>query len=130
MSPSDATRNLTVTFLNFTTQTLTLQLEALDQGTWLDGMSPPKTIGPASVGSPSTAGFASEPGGFMTGIQGAVVYVFEDGQTVLRINIDDPYHGSNKCSVPISGPEASQYAANYSGGDGDNADVTVSLTTA
>ena len=113
-------RSTTVKLQNTTDFTLTLINAELDHGIWSQNQYPPRTIGPKSEGS-----WMSESDGFMTGTEGSVTYQLSDSKGNVYIEWDNPYIGSNsyKHTAP-AGFEISQ-----SGGSGDNAVVTFTLST-
>ena len=115
-----ASRSTLIKIQNNTNATLTRTSASLSAGEWTENMYPPDTIS-----ANGTATFQAESDGFATGDQGSVNYqVGSAGQ--LQINFDDPFSGSNGYSV--SAP--SGYSASYTGGDGNNGAIVVTLTPA
>ena len=99
----------------------------LDHGEWTRNMLPPEKIGAGALRSPTTATWASESDGFMTGTEGSVVYELGDDPSTsgtVRFDWNNPYIGSNGYRVGLSGALAGKLRADYEGGSGDNATVS------
>lgn len=113
-------RSTTVTLQNTTSDTLTLTNAHLDGGIWSQNQYPPATISGDSKGT-----WMSESDGFMTGTQGSVTYQLPESQGSIYIEWDNPYVGGN--SYKHTAPAG--FEINQSGGSGDNAVVTFTLST-
>jgi len=116
-----ASRSTNVTLINNTDLTLILTQATLSHGVWSDGLYPPEKIAPHSKGN-----WQSESDGFMTGTEGTVTYTVENGTGNVVIHWDNPYAGGNGYSS--SAPNG--YEISQSGGSGNNAVVTFTLSPA
>ncbi|SCZ29366.1 aegerolysin family protein [Afifella marina] len=125
-----AARSTLVQFQNGTNAFLTRQSWNLAHGIWTEDMLPPEQIGAGSAAQPLTVSWESESDGFMTGTEGSVTYLLQDGQTTLYVYWDNPFVGSNGYDIKLDGPLSSDYSVDHSGGSGDNATVTFSLKAA
>jgi hypothetical protein len=114
-----ASRSATVTFINNTDLTLNLINAKLSHGVWTTNLYPPENIA-----AHSKATWESESDGFMTGTEGTVTYSGSAGNNT--VSWDVPYAGSN--SYGSGAP--SGYTLTHSGGSGDNASVTFTLSVA
>ncbi|KAH6949181.1 hypothetical protein DER45DRAFT_580788 [Fusarium avenaceum] len=115
MSPA---RSVYVTIVNQTDLELMLLSSDLDDGEWSDNLTPPTVI-PAG----QTVNFQAESDGIMTGVQGSVRYDSSAGH--FSFDFDDPYSGSNSYNEKAPGG----YSIDRSGGGGDNANVTWTITS-
>lgn len=125
-----ADRSTCIIFQNATPVTLTRSSEKLDHGTWSDNLLPPDVIGGGLPNIPNPATWQSESQGLATGTQGETVYLLPDLETTLTIDWDNPYWGSNANQATMTGPSAGLYTCTVTGGDGDNATVTVAFSLA
>ena len=113
-------RSTKVTLQNKTEGLLVLNSSSLSHGEW--ETAPPSLITPASEAS-----WQNDSDGFLTGDQGMAGFALVSGSASkgqVAVNWDNPYSGSNSYSVAC--PPG--YEIEYSGGDGNNAAITVSLT--
>ena len=115
-----AQRSVQVTFNNQTSQALELNSANLAHGIW--GSQPPQTIPPNS-----SANWESESQGFMTGVQGDVIYSFQNASsTLVTLNWDNPFVGSGTYTGNGTNPS---YSVNPDlVQDGNNASVIYTLT--
>lgn len=111
-----AARSVVITVQNNTDSELIRSYYSLSGGIW--DVVPPEKIAPGKPGV-----FESESDGFLTGTEGEADYTI-DREGTVKFFWDDPYAGSNKYSYQA--PKG--YAVEISGGDGDNANVTFTLT--
>lgn len=123
-----AARSVNVTFRNYVDTALALKEAHLDHGIWTPGYLPLENIGAGSQSKPTATVFAAESQGFMTGVEGYVVYWLADGKFALKLYFDNPYAGGDSYGVSLDGPLADEYQGAYTGGEGDNATVTMTLT--
>lgn len=114
-----ASRSVQILFNNNTNSALTLQSATLQHGVWTQNDTPPATIAAGAQNVP----FGSESDGTATGTQGTVVYQMGTVGTVT-LNWDDPFSGSNSYSSSV--PPG--FACPFIGGDGNNANVTFTLS--
>ncbi|MFH8409250.1 Crystal protein ET79 [Streptomyces sp. NPDC018019] len=115
-----AARSVGVAFTNNTSQHLTRISSGLPHGCWSDNGLPQDYVA-RSV----TATWKSESCGFATGTEGYTTYRITgtwDQDVTIRWN--NPYAGSNSYSCQAPGG----YQCTWSGGGGNNATVTFSLT--
>ncbi|MFZ0845350.1 MAG: Crystal protein ET79 [Pseudolabrys sp.] len=112
-----------VTLENKTDGLLVLNASGLSHGVW-------ETAPPSFIDSASTGSWENDSDGFMTGDQGMAAYALVAGpgkpvnKGQVSVNWDNPYAGTNSYSV--SCPPG--YDIKYTGGDGGNASVKVTLT--
>jgi hypothetical protein len=116
-----ASRSVTVTFNNNTSQSFVLSNAALQGGAWSQNMYPPRQLAPGQ-----TVTWESESNGFATGTQGIVTYSAQGGAGQAVVSWDDPFSGDNAYTQLATGP----YQIVRSGGDGNNANVTFTLSPA
>ncbi|KAA6222247.1 Crystal protein ET79 [Streptomyces albofaciens JCM 4342] len=115
-----AARSVGVAFTNSTSQHLTRVSSGLAHGCWSDNGLPQDYVA-RSV----TATWKSESCGFATGTEGHTTYRItgtSDQEVTIRWN--NPYAGSNSYSCQAPGG----YQCTWSGGGGNNATVSFSLT--
>ncbi|WP_395844821.1 aegerolysin family protein [Cystobacter fuscus] len=117
-----ASRSVTVTFTNNTSQALVLANAALQGGTWSQNMYPPSQINPGQKVT-----WESESNGFATGTQGTVTYNVQNGAGQAMMSWNDPFSGSNAYTQSATGPYR---ISPPSGGDGNNANVAFTLSPA
>jgi hypothetical protein len=118
-------RTVTVTFCNMTLSTLYKLNSSLYSGEW---EAPPsdKITSPYFVPSGSPWIWKSVSAGVATGTDGAAIYQIDDGPGRLLMFWDNPFVGSNSYSAQIIG--CAGFNLKYSGGGGDDALVTFTLT--
>jgi hypothetical protein len=115
-----AQRSVQVTFNNQTSQVLQLNSANLAHGIW--GIPPP----PIVVANSSVT-WESESQGFMTGVQGDVIYSFQSqSSTLVTLNWDNPFVGSSVYTGTVNNPSYS--VATDIVQDGNNASVIYTLT--
>ncbi|GGX14637.1 aegerolysin family protein [Aquimarina muelleri] len=112
-------RSTTVKLQNTTSDLIKLTDASLSHGVWSSNQYPPSTISANSDGS-----WMSESDGFMTGTEGTVTYQLPNGIGSIVITWDNPYVGSNSYSMKAP----AGFEINKSGGSGDNAVVTFTLS--
>jgi uncharacterized protein (DUF2147 family) len=125
-----ASRSTTVIVRNQSNAALVRTSWELAHGIWSNDQLPPEQIAAGTPAAPGTATWESESQGFATGTEGQAVYTFPDGNTTVTIYWDNPYSGSNAYRITFSGPGAGSYRGSYTGGDGDNATVTFTISAA
>ncbi|QRV32440.1 Crystal protein ET79 (plasmid) [Streptomyces californicus] len=115
---AQAARSTHVTLNNNSGALLSRTDARLSWGIWSDNQLPAVNINPGNRSS-----WQSESDGFMTGTQGSVTYVVSTGGHVT-VKWNNPYAGSNKyeCIAPAN------RTCSYSGGSGDNATVSFTLS--
>ena len=113
-------RSATIKLQNKTKSKLSLTGAKLSHGVWSENQYPPESIEAGGSGT-----WESESDGFMTGTQGSASYHLVDSGTVT-VSWDNPYAGSN--SYSDSAPKG--FTISRTGGSGDNAVVTFTLTPA
>lgn len=92
-------------------------------------MYPPETIGAGSLSRPTTATWASESDGMMTGTEGQATYIIEAGEnTTVTCKWDNPYVGGNSYGCTTS--DSSKYTAGHDeSSGGNNATVVMHVKT-
>lgn len=125
-----AARSTNVIFINESGAALVRSFWNLSHGIWSQDVLPPEQIAAGTPTNPATATWESESQGFATGTEGQAAYTFPDGQTTVAIYWDNPYSGSNGYGITFSGPDAGSYQGSYTGGEGDNATVTFTISAA
>jgi hypothetical protein len=125
-----AARSVKITVENWTGRTWTKQALSLPGGIWMNngGLVPPDVLPKVSLSPdgdpvPGVTEFGSESEGFMTGTEGSVTYVNEQGGSLL-IGWNNPYIGGN--GFGAQAPEGFVASLGVTT-PGDNADITVSL---
>lgn len=116
-----ASRNVNVCFDNQTDVPIYRKTFGLVHGIWIRDIVPPEYIAKKQQGY-----WGSESDGLMTGTEGYAEYYVasRDSQGVVRVTWDNPWGGRN--SYDQSAPRG--YNISRSGGEGDNASVTFTLT--
>ena len=106
-----ASRSVTVVIKNATfSDDMTLLSSSLSHGEW--DVQPPAVIAPGLV-----AAWTSQSDGFMTGTQGKAQFrVGNNPSSILTLNWDNPYVGSNSYNAAVPPP----FFTEYHGGPGDN----------
>lgn len=115
-----AARSTLIRLENKTSLPLNRTSVKLPHGAWTENSYPPEKIPPGKGGV-----FQAESDGFMTGDEGTVIYYLV-GEGMVTIGWDNPFVGSN--SYTQSAPKS--FSISHSGGSGDNAEVTFTLTSA
>ncbi|MFD8979027.1 Crystal protein ET79 [Streptomyces sp. NPDC059564] len=112
-------RSTAVALTNSTTQHLTRLRSGLDHGCWSTNSLPPDYIARGVATS-----WTSESCGFATGTQGHTTYKITGTNDEVTLRWDNPFSGSNSysCDAP------SGYSCNWSGGSGNNASVSFTLS--
>ncbi|MFF4498072.1 Crystal protein ET79 [Streptomyces sp. NPDC001546] len=116
---ASSARSTDVVFSNSTSQHLTRVSSSLPHGCWNNDALPPDYIAKGI-----TTSWGSRSCGMLTGTEGYTTYrVTATGQQI-KIHWNNPYAGSNSyaCEVPAG------YSCSRSGGGGDNATATFTLT--
>jgi len=118
-----AARSVWVIIRNNSKYQLTAPQYYLTSGVW--------TVRPNPVIQPGQeSGFGSESNGFMTGTHGSVTYSVSNNQQ-LSFTWTNPYVGSNSYSTSLSGyPSLGKIYVTRSGGSGNNAVVTITISNA
>ena len=114
-----AARSTNITIVNNTTLDLILESASVIDGIWSPGSYPQSPIAAGTKGS-----WQSESDGVMTGTEGNVTYHFQIPAGPVYINWDNPYVGNNGYSIITP----AGYTLQQTGGDGDNATVTFTLS--
>lgn len=112
-----AARSTTVTFINNTNFNLSLSQANLSHGSW-------GTFPPSSIPAHSRVNWESVSDGVGTGTEGIATYLIGSGDGSVTTQWDNPFVGSNSYKCYTS----SGYSISYSGGSGDNANVTFTLS--
>ncbi|MCX5148897.1 Crystal protein ET79 [Streptomyces sp. NPDC048550] len=116
---ASSARSTDVVFSNSTSQQLTRVSSSLPHGCWNNDSLPPDYIAKGI-----TASWGSRSCGMLTGTEGYTTYRVTATGEQIKIHWNNPYTGSNSynCDVP------SGYTCSRSGGGGDNATVSFTLT--
>ncbi|MFJ1753819.1 aegerolysin family protein [Kitasatospora sp. NPDC088134] len=119
-------RSTAVSLVNTTKLNLQLAGTSLSHGCWDNN----NNIPPSSIPYDHTSSWGSHSCGFMTGTQGEARYtgVNFQGSAVLNVTVawNNPFSGSNTYSCTTSDP--AHYKCATSGGSGNNASVTFTLS--
>ncbi|MNG55987.1 hypothetical protein D3C79_140590 [compost metagenome] len=128
-----ASRSVKVTLENDTAYNLLLVNKSLSHGEWTDFRQPPEEIL-----SGDTADWQSESAGILTGTEGKVTYRIDMNEYAHSSNPpeaiitwDDPYSGSNGCSMPLQGEGSDRFTATVPEKatiSGDNATMNFKLS--
>ncbi|KAF4251478.1 hypothetical protein CNMCM8980_006751 [Aspergillus fumigatiaffinis] len=117
-----AARSVDVTMVNFTSNDLERDSVSMEHGIVTPDHPPPEKIE-----AEDSKAFRVESQGMMTGVEGTIKYNIGDGSAKVVIYVDNPYVGSNSYNVYTEGSSKDKYTCDRTGGDGDNASISVKL---
>lgn len=120
IEPAAAARQVSITFNNFSSSALHLRGSSLAHGIFNPG--PPETIYAGT-----SASWQAESSGVLTGTEGSVWYVPEDGQTEFELYWDNPAVGSNSYSSSVKNGNSEVWSLSNAGTSGNSSSVTYSL---
>jgi hypothetical protein len=113
----NSSRSVAIVVVNNTTSPLGCSTAVLDGGEWA---SYPPDATPAGA----SARWRTQSNGFATGTEGRVTLAVGSSSSTVTINWNNPYWGSNAYSCDATGG----YRCTWSGGDGNDSTITVTIS--